>query len=152
MDTKNERKLAARAKELGERADPEAFGELTGLTKSFSPLVRRLAASALGKLAGIVPVEEAVQTLHPLLQDSHPQVRQYTAKASGSFGAAAKDSLPDLRDLYIEYWGMNTNDYKIGMLKKQELYKQQGKKLISLYPKDKPRITKTLMTKLESLK
>jgi len=59
--------------------------------------------------------------------------------------------LPEL-DVYIEYWGMNTNDYKIGMLKKQELYKQQGKKLISLYPKDKPRIAEILNKKLERLK
>jgi len=47
---------------------------------------------------------------------------------------------------------MNTNDYKIGMLKKQELYKQQGKKLISLYPRDKPNLRETLLTKLEKLK
>jgi hypothetical protein len=36
--------------------------------------------------------------------------------------------------LYIEYWGMDTADYKIGMLKKQQLYQQQGKRLISLVP------------------
>ena len=40
--------------------------------------------------------------------------------------------LPEF-DLYIEYWGMDTAEYKIGMLKKQQLYQQQGKKLISLY-------------------
>ena len=280
MNLSNERKLAARAKELGESADAGAFNELTGLTGSDSPLVRRLAASALGKLAGVIPSAPAVQILQPLLADPHPQVRQYTAKALGAFGTDAKDVLPDLRDLYknplekdyvkrsvlaagktireavriaeekavhhcrrcgvqlaadeyarsqkafqrpfcdpcfdevfldrrnfetkvelqktirakdgtlvqsdgerllcgiltdegiryryderfrilnghairpdfylpefdvyIEYWGMDTSDYKIGMLKKQQLYQQQGKKLISLYPADKPNLREEL--------
>jgi hypothetical protein len=33
---------------------------------------------------------------------------------------------------------METADYKIGMLKKQQLYQQEGKRLISLHPADKP--------------
>jgi HEAT repeat protein len=288
MHISNEKKLAARATELGNSASPDAFGELAELVRSESPLVRRLAASALGKLAGIVPAAEAVERLHPLLSDGHPQVRQYSAKALGAFGAAAKDALPDLRDLYkspvekdyvkrsvvaagkqirmaveiaeksvvhscrrcgaplehdeyvrsqqafqrpfcdhcfdevfldrrnfetkvelqktirakdgtlvqsvgermiaeiltaekiryryderfrilngyairpdfylpehdvyVEYWGMDTADYKIGMLKKQKLYQQQGKKLISLYPDDKPRLRETLLAKLEQVK
>jgi len=85
---------------LGESADAGAFDELVTLTRSESALVRRLAASALGKLAGIVPAEQAVQVLQPLLGDRRPQVRQYSAKALGGFGAAAVDVLPDLRDLY----------------------------------------------------
>lgn len=55
--------------------------------------------------------------------------------------------LPEL-DLYIEYWGMDTADYKIGMLKKQQLYQQEGKRLVSLYPADKPRLDTVLRTKL----
>jgi hypothetical protein len=55
--------------------------------------------------------------------------------------------LPEL-DLYIEYWGLDTADYKIGMLKKQQLYQQQGKRLISLYPADKPRLDTILPAKL----
>ena len=288
MNSTTEKKLAARATELGKGADPAGFGELEALVCSESPLVRRLAASAVGKLADLVPSEAAVRALHPLLQDSHPQVRQYSAKALSAFGAAAKDALPDLRDLYrspvekdyvkrsvltagktiraaveiaersvvhcckrcgvelehdeyirsqqafqrpfcdhcfdevfldrrnfetkvelqkkirtkdgtwvqsdgerliaevldsekiryryderfrildgyairpdfylperdvyIEYWGMDTADYKIGMLKKQKLYQQQGKKLISLVPRDKPRIGDVLLEKLEQLK
>ena len=288
MNLSNERKLAARAKELGESAGSASFDELSVLTRSESPLVRRLAASALGKLAGIVAPEPAVKTLQPLLSDIHPQVRQYAAKALGAFGVHAKDVLPDLRDLYkspvekdyvkrsvlaagktireavriaeeqavhccrrcgvklasdeyarsqkafqrpfcdhcfdevfldrrnfetkvelqktirakdgtvvqsdgerlicevlaaegieyryderfrilsghairpdfylpefdvyVEYWGMDTADYKIGMLKKQQLYQQQGKKLISLYPDDKPRLREVLLAKLEKLK
>ncbi len=55
--------------------------------------------------------------------------------------------LPEL-DVYIEYWGMNTADYKIGMLKKQQLYQQEGKRLISLHPPDKPRLDTVLRSKL----
>ena len=285
MNLTNERKLAARAKELGESADSDALDELVMLTHSASPLVRRLAASALGKLSGVVAAAPAVQALHPLLSDVHPQVRQYSAKALGAYGTQAKDALPDLRDLfkspvekdyvkrsvltagktirealriaekkavhscrrcgvklapdeyarsqkafqrsfcdpcfddvyldrrnfetkvelqktirakdgtlvqsvgerliceilaaeninyryderfrilngyairpdfylpefdlYIEYWGMDTADYKIGMLKKQKLYQQQGKKLISLYPTDKPNMRTVLLSKLK---
>jgi hypothetical protein len=43
-------------------------------------------------------------------------------------------------DLYIEYWGLDTTDYKIGMLHKQKLYQQQGKRLFSLYPSDLPHL------------
>ena len=288
MNSSIEKKLAARATELGKSAGSSGFGELVELTRSASPLVRRLAASAIGKLADIVPASHATRALHPLLQDTHPQVRQYSAKALGAFGSAAKDALPDLRDLYkspvekdyvkrsvltagkqirtaveiaarsvvhcckrcgvelehdeyvrsqkafqrsfcnicfdevfldrrnfetkvelqkkirtkdgtwvqsdgerliaeilsagsiryryderfrilegyairpdfylpefdvyIEYWGMDTADYKIGMLKKQKLYQQQSKKLVSLYPKDKPRMRDLLLEKLENLK
>ena len=55
--------------------------------------------------------------------------------------------LPEL-DVYVEYWGMDTADYKIGMLKKQQLYQQEGKRLISVYPTDKPRLDTLLRSKL----
>ena len=48
----------------------------------------------------------------------------------------------------IEYWGMDTLDYKIGMMKKQKLYQQEGKELISLYFSDKCRLTEILQDKL----
>jgi DNA-directed RNA polymerase subunit RPC12/RpoP len=100
MDIRNERKLAARAKELGESASPSALQELSGLIRSDSALVRRLAASALGKLAGIVDSAASVDLLRPCLSDAHPQVRQYAAKALGAYGPAAVEVLDDLRDLY----------------------------------------------------
>ncbi len=100
MDLKNERTLAARAKELGETADAGVLPELAELIRSESPLVRRLAASALGKLAGIVDSAASVDLLRPCLSDAHPQVRQYAAKALGAFGAAAAEVLEDLRDIY----------------------------------------------------
>jgi hypothetical protein len=55
--------------------------------------------------------------------------------------------LPEL-DVYIEYWGMDTADYKIGMLKKQQLYQQEGKRLISIQFSDKPQIDTLLRQKL----
>ena len=100
MNTDNERKLAAQATALGESADAGALPALAQYTRSESPLVRRLAASALGKLAGIVDSAASVDLLRPLLADVHPQVRQYAAKALGAFGAASEMVLPDLRDLY----------------------------------------------------
>ena len=286
MNIANERRLAARAKALGESASAGAFGELAELTHSASPLVRRLAASALGKLAGVVDSTASVDLLRPLLVDLHPQVRQYAAKALGAFGVAAADALPDLRDiyrnpaekdyvkrsvetagktireairiserravhvcvrcarvaaadeyarsqkafqrtycdkcfdevflarrnwetqvelnkkieakdgtvvqsdgeriiadelarlgiafrydnrfriikgyairpdfylpefdLYIEYWGMENNlDYQVGMLEKKKLYQQAGKRLISLYAREKPRLCEVLRERLE---
>ncbi len=286
MNTANEKKLAARATTLGNSADRQAFSELKEMTGSESPLVRRLAASAIGKLAGIVPAELAVPVLRPLLADDHPQVRQYTAKALAAFGTHAKEALHDLRDMlrnpgekdyvkrsvttagktiraaveieeqatahfcrrcnvkvnadeyarsmrafertfcdkcfdevylerrnfdtkvelhkeirtadgtlvqsdgekrianwlskedikyryderirivqgyairpdfylpefdvYIEYWGMDTTDYKIGMLKKRKLYQQEGKRLISIYREDKEHIEVILSRKLST--
>lgn len=52
-------------------------------------------------------------------------------------------------DVYIEYWGLDTTDYKIGMLLKQKLYQQEGKKLISLYPKDLPSLNQKLTDALK---
>jgi hypothetical protein len=284
MDLTNERHLAARVAALGESADAAAMPELTVLMRSSSALVRRLAASALGKLAGIVPPAEAVATLLPMLRDPHPQCRQYASKALGAFGVHAAPALPDLRDLYrnpteknyvkrsilaagktireslriaerqtvrvcqhcaaavapdeyarsqrhfqrtycdrcfdetfakrrnfdvtvenhktvraadgtfvqsqgerriaewltarglayryderfrildgyalrpdfylpgpdlyIEYWGMDTADYKIGMLKKQQIYQQTGKRLVSVHRADLPRIESALAERL----
>lgn len=76
MNASTEKTLARRATELGNSADPQALPELLELAKSVSPLVRRLAASGLGKLAGIVSAAPAVEALQPLLGDDHPQVRQ----------------------------------------------------------------------------
>ena len=56
--------------------------------------------------------------------------------------------LPEF-DLYIEYWGMDTIDYKIGMLKKKKIYQMTGKKLISLYPDDRPNLDAIMHDKLK---
>ncbi len=99
MRYETERVLAARIKALGESADSAVFAEVAGFCASPSPLVRRLAASALGKLAGVVDSGAAVDLLLPMLADVHPQVRQYAAKALGAYGTAAGKSLSVLRDM-----------------------------------------------------
>jgi hypothetical protein len=53
-------------------------------------------------------------------------------------------------DVYIEFWGLDTADYKIGMLLKQKLYQQEGKKLISLYPADLAQLDRKLGEALRS--
>jgi hypothetical protein len=55
--------------------------------------------------------------------------------------------LPEL-NVYIEYWGLNTPQYKMSMYKKQMLYQQEGKQLISVYPQDLPSLDSLLTTKL----
>jgi hypothetical protein len=288
MDPKLEKAQRERAVQLGNAGDPSALSELIELSCSPVANVRRLAASAIGKLAGLADARVAVSALVPMLRDAKPQVRQYAVKALKTFGTEAKCALSDLRDIaispvepeynnrdaklavemieealrikekqavhccqrcgvelehdefvrsqkafqrsfcdycfdevflerrnfetkvelqkkirakdgtwvqsdgerliaeilaaenihyryderfrildgyairpdfylperdvYIEYWGMDTADYKIGMLKKQQLYQQQGKSLVSLYPDDKPRLRETLLEKLERLK
>lgn len=56
--------------------------------------------------------------------------------------------LPEL-DVYIEYWGLDTPQYKMSMYKKQTLYQQEGKRLISVYPKDLPLLDRLLTAKLK---
>lgn len=284
MERETERSLAAHAVELGRGANPAVLSELIQLLKTPFAEVKRLAVSAIGKLAGLMDGSEAVTALMQMLRDSHPQVRQYAVKALRAFGTEAELALPDLRDivanisekeynhrdataaiktieealrlkasgethacqrcgvavapdefarstkmfqriycdhcfdetyikrrnfdtrvevqktistadgtlvqsngerliadwlsthrivyryddrlrivegrqirpdfylpeydLYIEYWGMDTVDYKIGMLIKQQMYQHAGKRLISLFPKDKPNLDTLLSEKL----
>lgn len=284
MNREVEKRLATRAVALGRAGDGVALPELIGLLGTPSAEVRRLVASAIGKLAGLADAAAAVAALLPVLRDRHPQVRQYAMKALAAYGPAATVAISDLRDVaasavekpynrrdaekaiatieeavriereqakppcqrcgrlvsadeyarsqrsfqrvfcdkcfdevylerrnfdtrvelkktiqtedgtlvqsdgerkianflngkgitycydermriidgyavrpdfylpefdvYIEYWGMDTIDYKIGMLKKLKLYQQQGKKLISLYREDKPNLDEVLRKKL----
>lgn len=55
--------------------------------------------------------------------------------------------LPEF-DLYIEYWGMDTDEYRDRKLEKRILYQRAGKKLISLTPDDLPRMEEILREKL----
>lgn len=99
MNRPVEKRLAARAVELGNSGEVGAADELTGLVRSPSAQVRRLAASALGKLAGVAGADGAVSALLPCLRGPHPQVRQYAVKALSASGAAAEPALHDLRDI-----------------------------------------------------
>ncbi|MDD3545403.1 MAG: HEAT repeat domain-containing protein [Kiritimatiellae bacterium] len=99
MERETERRLAAHAVELGRLANPAVLPELIGLLDTPSPEVRRLAASAIGKLAGIADAEAAVAALTRTLRDKHPQVRQYAVKALKAYGTTAESALADLRDI-----------------------------------------------------
>ena len=80
---------------------------------------------------------------------AHGIVFRYDDKFQIIHGFAIRPDfyLPEL-DVYVEYWGMDTTDYKIGMLHKQRLYQQEGKRLISLYPGNLPSLDRYLMQKL----
>lgn len=286
MDRQMEKRLSQRAVAIGREGEVAAFGELLELLDSSSANVRRLAASALGKLAWMgVDKRNAVAALAPLiLRDPHPQTRQYAIKALRAYGSAAQGVVHDLKDIagnpaekdylrrdaagavqfieeaariatqaserrcqrcnvsvtadefarsgqvflrvfcdrcfdevflerrnfetqveinkvieardgtvvqsegerrladwltahglvfrydakfriiaefqirpdfylpeldvYIEYWGLDTPQYKMSMYKKQILYQQEGKRLISVYPKDLPSLDNLLLRKL----
>lgn len=76
MKFTTEQILVSKIKALGESASATCFSELVQYCQSESPLVRRIAASALGKLAGVVDAKTTVSVLQPMLADTHPQVRQ----------------------------------------------------------------------------
>lgn len=286
MDRKLENRLSDRAVAIGREGEVAACGELLVLLRSSSANARRLAASALGKLAWLgIDQAAAVAALAPVARrDPHAQTRQYAIKALKAYGVAARECLPDLRDLavngaekdyvrrdaeaavrfieeavriaaaaaehkcqrcgakvsaeefarsaqvfqrtfcdrcfdetflerrnfetrvelqktiqaddgtvvqsegerriadwlaahglayrydakfriigefqirpdfylpeldvYVEYWGLDTPQYKMSMHKKQMLYQQEGKKLISVYPRDLPQLDALLAGKL----
>ncbi|MBN1674928.1 MAG: HEAT repeat domain-containing protein [Kiritimatiellae bacterium] len=213
MDQATHQQYVQRAVALGRAGDPAALPELVQLIKMPSAEIRRLAASAIGKLSVFgADAAAAVDALAPVaLRDPHPQAQQYALSALKAYGTAALPHLDDLKDLacnphrkayvqkaaasavntiqeaakiadflnrqsvtyrydermrivdgyavrpdfylpefdvYIEYWGMTTIDYQIGMLKKKKLYQQQGKRLISLYPEDKDDLDEVLPNKL----
>jgi len=284
MHKQREKELMKRAVELGNSGNAKVVPELFSLLNTDSGQVRRLAVSALGKLAGVADSSQVVPALQIRLRDNHPQVKQYAIKALSAYGADAEIALHDINDIlvnqqekdynkrdaqmateqineaikirknqsvqlcqkcnkkvtaeeharsqktfqrtfcdkcfdevylerrnfdtnvelnknikakdgtlvqsageliitdflssnsivfrydeririiegmavrpdfylpefdiYIEYWGMDTIDYKIGMLKKQKLYQHEGKKLISLYYYDKDNLVEILKLKL----
>jgi dienelactone hydrolase len=288
MDRQTEKRLSDRAVAIGREGQVAAFPELLDMLRSSSANVRRLSASALGKLAWLgVDQAAAVAALAPIARrDPHAQTRQYAIKASKAYGAAAQSCLHDLRDIaanadekdylrrdaasavehieevlriaaatavhkcqrcsaavssdeyarshaafqrpfcdrcfdevfierrnfetnvelaktvqpadgtvvqsegerriaewltahgvtyrydakfrivgefqirpdfylpeldvYVEYWGLETPQYKMSMYKKQTLYQQEGKKLVSVFPKDLPVLGPLLSAKLNT--
>ena len=101
MDRQLEKRLSERAVAIGREGDVAAFRELLELLNSSSANARRLAASAMGKLAWMgVDQSVAVAALAPMARcDPHPQTRQYVIKALKAYGAAAQECLHDLRDM-----------------------------------------------------
>jgi len=101
MDRQLEKRLSERAVAIGCQGEVAAFGELLQMLGSSSANVRRLAASALGKLAWMgVDQAAAVAALAPVARsDPHRQTRQYAIKALKAYGAAARGCLHDLQDM-----------------------------------------------------
>jgi len=101
MDRQLEKRLSDRAVAIGRDGEVAAFAELLELLRSSSANVRRLSASALGKLAWLgVDQAAAVAALAPMARrDAHSQTRQYAIKALKAYGAAAEPCLHDLRDM-----------------------------------------------------
>lgn len=100
MDLKQHHECVQRAIALGRSNDPAALPELMRLLKMPSVEIRRLAASAIGKLSGFgADPAAAVAALAPVaMRDPHPQVRQYALKALKAYGATAEPHLHDLCD------------------------------------------------------
>lgn len=91
----------ARALELGNAGSANGVFELIDLLKSESAEVRRLAASALGKLAPSL-LEDPLVAAHLARiaeGDTNPQVRQYALKALAKYPKSAIPYLDDLRDI-----------------------------------------------------
>lgn len=80
---------------------------------------------------------------------AHGIAYRYDAKFRiiGEFQIRPDFYLPE-RDVYIEYWGLDSPQYKMSMYKKQTLYQQEGKRLISVYPRDLPQLDGLLDAKL----
>ena len=97
MHKEIEKQHKKRAVELGNSGDPQVLPELIGLTASPAAQVRRLAASAIGKLAQLADAPKAVNALQPLLRDDFPQVRQYTVNALKAYGKDAVQARPPAR-------------------------------------------------------
>jgi HEAT repeat protein len=92
MDRQLEKQLSDRAVAIGREGNTAAFDELVELLKSSPANARRLAASAMGKLAWMgVDQAKAVAELGPVaLRDPHTQTRQYAVKALKAYGCASK--------------------------------------------------------------
>ena len=79
---------------LGNSNDPAGITEIIKFTKSSNGNERRLAASALEKLARFKPdILRAVSSLEGLLKDEKPQVRQCALNALLKIGVANRDIL-----------------------------------------------------------
>ncbi|MBI5286791.1 MAG: HEAT repeat domain-containing protein, partial [Deltaproteobacteria bacterium] len=82
---------------LGNSNDPSVIPELIAFTRSNDGNERRLAASAIRKLARFKPeIYKAIEALEGLLGDEKPQVRQYAMKALAKIGKVNPERLKSI--------------------------------------------------------
>lgn len=91
----------ARVVDLGNSGDPAALPSLKKYLDCPEPEIRRLAALAIGKLAGVVDGPAAVKILQTLLWDQDSRVRRASLRAISAYGATSITVLEDLRDVTI---------------------------------------------------
>ncbi len=97
FDYAGDGKGISRVVDLGNSEDSSVISELIDFTRSENGNERRLAASALRKLARFRPqIYEAVEALEGLLEDEKPQVRQYALKALGRIGKVNQERLESI--------------------------------------------------------
>ncbi len=114
LQRKNGQELAAQVYEWGESDKRERIPDLIAALDSDNGNVRRLAASALGKLKAV----EAVEPLRTLLEkEPGPQVRQYAIKALGSIGAEQARTI-------LEHIAANANEMEYNRIAAKTALKQ----------------------------
>ncbi len=110
-DTGNDKGIS-RVVALGNSKDPSVISELIDLTQSENGNERRLAASALGKLARFKPeIYKAVEALEVLLKDEKPQVRQYAMKTLARIGKVNQERFKSIINNSYE------NGYNVALAK-----------------------------------
>lgn len=157
---------------LGRGGAPAALPELTAMLRTPSNEVQRLAVSAIGKLAEFgADAEAAVAALAPLaMKARHPQTQQYAIRALKKYAGAARAHVGDLRDLarnpaqrdYVRAAAATAADvieeaaadalagvkHRCQRCAAQASSEEEGKRLISVYPRDLPQLDDWLSAKL----
>ncbi len=88
MKNKKTEKCIAKVLELGNSNDSFSVPRLIKALEYPNKQVRRLAVSALGKLANFAEnPNDVVSALRPILRDIHLQTKQYAIKALSAYGA-----------------------------------------------------------------
>ena len=104
-------------------------------------------ALALGRSGDPAVLPELIA----LSRKASNEVQRLAASAMGKlaeFGADAEAAVAALAPLALHGRHPQTQQYKMSMYKKQALYQQEGKRLISVYPRDLPGLDALLQSKL----
>ncbi|MFQ6073229.1 MAG: HRDC domain-containing protein [Methanosarcinales archaeon] len=104
---------------LGEHQDESAIETLIEATCDTNGTIRRLAASALGKIG--IKNENVINALKQLLDDEMSQVRQYAVKALGIVGdESVLDKLLQIAETDDKYYVRESANIAIGKIHKHK--------------------------------